>query len=221
MDTDIMEALVELLCPQNPTVQNAPSMCSQFISEQAGFGLMGQLFYFLLFPTIFLIIFIYILSSSVLKGDAGRMKMINFLIAAGVWIFIIINGYYALVLPVAKLWFFALPLLGVLYFFLRHWRGGGGGGGMSKAGVGGVVARSGNWLKEAMVGDRPIEPREMFRQRKLLQDEIEVKDKQIREQEDLLKGAKSEREKAEVMKILANLKSERTVIVMRRKGIKV
>ncbi len=130
MAIDMMQTLVELLCPQNPTLPNASSMCSQFISQQAGFGLMGQLFYFLLFPTIFLLVFVYIISSSVLKGDAARVRMFNWLIAAGVFIFIVINGYYAIVINVAKFWFFALPLLGIIYFVLRHFRGGSGGGGM-------------------------------------------------------------------------------------------
>ncbi len=140
MAIDIMDALVNFLCP---TSQSAMA-CNQFINtpHHQVLAPVGPLLYFFLFPTIFLIIFIYILSTSVLRGPTGTIKGVRILIAAGVYIFIIINGWYSIVLPLAEIWFIILPLLGILYFIVRHFTGGGGGqgGGMSLVG-GGIVGK--------------------------------------------------------------------------------
>lgn len=143
MALDIMDALVNFLCP---TSQSAMA-CNQFIStpHHQVLAPMGPFLYFFFFPTIFLIIFIYILSTSVLRGPTGRVMGIRILIALGVYIFIIINGWYSIMLPLAELWFLLLPALGLLYFIFRHFTGGGGGGGgmpgISGGGAGGWVSR--------------------------------------------------------------------------------
>jgi hypothetical protein len=128
MAVDIMQTLVEILCPQNPMITNAASTCNQFISSHAAYGEFGQLLYFLFFPTIFIILFIYILTTFVLPG-AGPKKGLRMLIAAAVYIFIIINGMYSIVLPISEIWFIVIIFLFGLWYFVRHHFGGGGGGG--------------------------------------------------------------------------------------------
>lgn len=153
MAIDIMDALVQFLCP---TSQSA-MMCNQFINtpHHQVLAPIGPLLYFFLFPTIFLIIFIYILSTSVLKGPAGAIKGIKLLIALGVYIFIIINGWYSIMLPLAELWFILLPFLGILYFIVRHFSGGGGpAGGMAAGGGRGLLGQIIERGKKEFTGER-------------------------------------------------------------------
>ncbi len=77
------------------------------------------LFYLLFFPTIFIILFVYIISNSVLRG-AGLPQGLRLLIGIAVYIFIILQGWFTHAVWLSKLWFILLPLLGVIWFVMRH-----------------------------------------------------------------------------------------------------
>jgi hypothetical protein len=128
MALDIFEVLVSFLCPTN----EAASSCREFIqNHNSVLPPIGPLFYFLLFPLIFTILFVYIISDKVLFG--GQLKWAKVLIGISVFIFIIISGLYPVALVLSEFWYIAIVILGIFYFLFSHKKGGGGGGG-GKAG---------------------------------------------------------------------------------------
>jgi hypothetical protein len=126
-ELEIMEALVSFLCPTS----EAASSCREFIQNHSSvLPPIGPLFYFLLFPLIFTILFVYILSDTVLFG--GRLKWAKVLIGVSAFIFIIISGLYPVALVLSEFWYILIVILGVWWFIKGHKKesaGGGGGGG--------------------------------------------------------------------------------------------
>jgi hypothetical protein len=213
MALDIMQTLVELLCP----TYSAQSACNTYINAPAHQVLdpFGPLLYFLFFPTVFLILFIFVGSRAIFTGHKG----INLLIGVAVYIFIIINGWYPIILWLGELWFVVLPVLFIFYLFTRrHTGGGSSGGGMSGVG-GGVATRGGHWLKESILGERPLDPREWPRQRKLFGDKIKILDDQIKEQKDELEQAKGDREKQAIRANITLLQTQRKEFEIKKKRI--
>jgi hypothetical protein len=148
-ELEILEALVSFFCPTS----DAASACREFISNHSQvLPPIGPLFYFLLFPIVFTILFIYILSSTILHGG-NLTKGMRLLIGISVFIFIIISGWYPIMLVLSEFWFImVIVLFGAWYFFRKHWgeetkasKGGGVmpglGGGM--AGLGGELVKRG------------------------------------------------------------------------------
>jgi|GEM_PF-1954722 len=127
MAIDIMQTLVELLCP----TYGAQSACQNFINNPYHQVIqpLGPLIYFLFFPTVFLILLIYIGTGVVLRGNVSSVKGLRLLLSVAVLVAIIIQGYYPMILWLSDLWFLLLPLIFVLFFIIRHFGGGGGGGG--------------------------------------------------------------------------------------------
>jgi len=132
MAIDIMQTLVELLCP----TYGAQSACQNFINNPSHQVLqpLGPLIYFLFFPTVFLILLIYIGTGVVLRGNVSSVKGLRLLLSVAVLVAIIIQGYYPMMLWLSDLWFLLLPLIFVLFFIIRHF--GHGGGGMPRSGGG-------------------------------------------------------------------------------------
>jgi len=139
-ELEILEALVSFLCPTN----EAASSCREFIQNHSSvLPPIGPIFYFLLFPMVFSIVFIYILSSTILHGG-NLTKGIRVLIGVSVFIFIIISGLYPVALVLSEIWFIVIILLfGMWYFLTKHRGGGGGGGGAGGGGGGGKGAMPG------------------------------------------------------------------------------
>ena len=139
-ELEILEALVGFFCPTS----EAASTCREFISNHSQvLPPIGPLFYFLLFPIVFTILFIYILSSTILHGG-NLTKGMRLLIGISVFIFIIISGWYPIMLVLSEFWFIMIILLfGAWYFFRKHWGGGEakpkGGGMPGLAGIGGEI----------------------------------------------------------------------------------
>ncbi|MEM7815632.1 MAG: hypothetical protein QXN71_00760 [Candidatus Aenigmatarchaeota archaeon] len=136
MSYEILEPFINLLCPTS----EAASSCRDFISSHSNVvPPIGPVLYFLLFPIVFIIIFVYILKSSILPG--GNLgNGLQALIGISVFIFIIINGWYPLMLVLSEVWFIVIIFLfGVWYFISKHHKGkGSGGGGGSFPGLGGI-----------------------------------------------------------------------------------
>ena len=138
-ELEILEALVSFFCPPS----DSASACREFIQNHSQvLPPIGPLFYFLLFPLVFTILFIYILSGTILQGGQ-KVKWMQMLIGISVFIFIIISGWYPIMLVLSEFWFIMIILLfGVWYFVGKHKRGGGGGspqGKMNALGVGGAM----------------------------------------------------------------------------------
>ena len=115
---EVLEVLVNILCPTSESY----SSCVSFLHSHASQGIFVQLIYFLFFPTLFIILFVYILSKSVLKGGLGtKASGLRILIGIAVYIYIIINGWYAAALPLAEFWIvIIIVLFGVWYFISNH-----------------------------------------------------------------------------------------------------
>ena len=123
MALDIMQTLVQYLCP----TYAAEAACNTFINSQSHQIMQpfGPLLFFLFFPAVFLILFIYVGSRAILSGNRG----INLLIGIAVFIFIIIQGWYPIILVIGELWFIFLPVLFIFYLITRRHSGGSSGGG--------------------------------------------------------------------------------------------
>jgi len=137
-ELEILEPLVGFFCPTS----EAASTCNEFISNHSQvLPPIGPIFYFLLFPLVFTIIFIMILMSSV---KVAQGKGIQVLLGITAFIFIIISGWYPVMLILSEFWYIAIVLLGFLWFIKGHFGkkeggGGGKGGGLAALGLGGAM----------------------------------------------------------------------------------
>ncbi|MBU2520029.1 MAG: hypothetical protein KKB03_02185 [Nanoarchaeota archaeon] len=126
---DIFQILINIFCP----TQSAMQQCSSFVmNHQANFGMLEGLFYFLLFPTVFIIIFGWVLITGVLKkfDIAGpKTAFISILLAFSSYIFIIISGWYPIFLYLSEVWYIGIILIFGFWIFLGKVLGGGNGGG--------------------------------------------------------------------------------------------
>ncbi len=101
----------------------------ELISKYAMQGPIYQIFYLFFFPSLFILLFIYILTS---RGILGLHKGIKLLVSVAVYAFIILNGWYDYFVRASEFWMFMLIILGVVYFFWA--RGGTRGGAVAQAG---------------------------------------------------------------------------------------
>lgn len=144
MANEILDVLVGVLCPTN----DAARSCTDFInaSSHQVMAPIGPLFYFLLFPSVFIILFIYFLSNRLMSEHKGMRAII----AITVFIFIVISGLYPVALVLSELWYiFIVIFLGMWVFFFRGKGAGRQEGKMSVGdGVGGGFIRDiGNFAK--------------------------------------------------------------------------
>ncbi|MBS3050533.1 MAG: hypothetical protein J4400_00075 [Candidatus Aenigmarchaeota archaeon] len=89
-----------------------------------------DLIMFLLVPTIFIIMVLYIMSGRIIPNRNFRIML-----GVGAYLFIIAGGYYSFFALLAGPYFiFLIFILGVLGYLARHFRPGGGGGPYSRGG---------------------------------------------------------------------------------------
>jgi uncharacterized membrane protein len=108
---DILQLLIDIL-------KITPQQVSQYATQ----GPLYQMFYLFVFPTVFIIVFIYILSYRAMKHHAG----LRVIIAMVVYAFIILGGYYKWFVFLSGYWLLGLVLLGFLFLLIG--KGGGEGG---------------------------------------------------------------------------------------------
>ena len=151
MAVDIMQTLVEFLCP----TYSAQNACQQFINQPVHQVMQpfGPLLYFLFFPSVFLILLVYIGTSVLVRGQAAEHRGLRMLLAVAFFVFVVIQGLYPMMLIVGSLWFLLLPLLFILFFIIRHFSGGGGGG-MPSIGGGSLGSKMTERLKVEVTGQR-------------------------------------------------------------------
>src|SRR3989338_6553734 len=101
---DLLDILMQFLCQQNTLGE-----CQQFLNSYS--DPIQQLVFFLLFPIVFLVIFVTILSQEAVPRLGKKLGM---LLTVAILIFIIIQGYYHYFLVISKLWmYFIVILLGL------------------------------------------------------------------------------------------------------------
>ncbi len=92
----------------------------QMVNEYSTVSPLEQIFYLFFFPTLFIIVFIYILTSRWM----GEHKGLQILIAVAVYAFIIFQGLYNSFVFLSKYWLIGLIILGFIWLVFRP-RGGG------------------------------------------------------------------------------------------------
>jgi len=140
MATNIFQMLVDIL-----------KINQNLVSEYASQGPLSQMFYLFVFPTIFLVVFVYILTSRWM----GEHRGLKILISVAVYAFIILQGYYSFFVMFSKYWLFGLLILGGLWMVFRPGRGGGGGGAAHPKALGrvGAVERIGERIRKEISGE--------------------------------------------------------------------
>ena len=119
---DIIDTLMGILCQQNTV-----SQCQQFVSEYP--DPIMQTIYFFFFPTVFVMMFIYLLSGKI-SDTIDESKKFRAIIGISIFAFIVLQGWYHYLLILSRMWFFSVIILGGLWAFLNMGlkRTGGGGG---------------------------------------------------------------------------------------------
>ena len=82
-------------------------------------------FYLVFFPSVFIILFIYILSNFIVKGGKTGPRGLRILIAITIYMFIVIGGWYSIFVMVSKIWWIVIILLFGFWIFVVHIAGGG------------------------------------------------------------------------------------------------
>lgn len=158
---DFLDLLVQYLCPTS----SAASSCQSFISSHSStMPPFGQYIYFLFFPTVFLLLFLWIIFGAVIKGN----KAIDLLGTIAVFVFIIIEGFYPIFLVLGELWIVFIFVLGFLYVITRRFRKDSGkGGSMSisdggiSSGVAGMIGKKARsaWTGEERALEKTVQAR--------------------------------------------------------------
>ena len=114
---DLVDILIDILCQQG-----TQSKCQQFIASYP--DITQQLVWLVFFPTVFMLIFVYILASGVTRqlGEGGHKKF-QTLLAIALCIFVVFQGWYHYTLTLSRFWFIAVIVVSG-FFVLIHKMGG-------------------------------------------------------------------------------------------------
>ena len=97
--------------------------CTGYTSE------IEALFYLFFFPTVFIILLVYILTNFIFRGEGNTPRGLRLLVSVTLYAFIVMEGLYTMFASLSRFWWlFAVILIG-LWAFIRHLIGGGSGGG--------------------------------------------------------------------------------------------
>ncbi len=80
-------------------------------------------FYLIFFPSVFILLFIYILTNFILKGE-GKPQGLRILVSVAIYMFIVVGGWYSLFIAVSRLWWIIIILLVGFWIFVRNYTGG-------------------------------------------------------------------------------------------------
>lgn len=143
---DILTILQNFLCYGNSDCIN--------LFNQYTYKPMEGLFYVVFFPILFIVLFIFILSSSVSPNRGFRAVL-----SIGVFAFIILQGWYYFFAMIGELWLYLLVFLGFIWILVHTFVGRGSGkegGAQARVGDGkagmfaGVMGEAGKRLKVQM-----------------------------------------------------------------------
>ncbi|MFH1445748.1 MAG: hypothetical protein ABIF08_04720 [Nanoarchaeota archaeon] len=118
---DILQMLVNVLCPTS----SAASSCSSFISRHSTSGDMGAMAYFVLFPTVFIVLFMFILIDFVVQkmGIDSKKEAISLLLSISFYVYIVISGMYPLFLALSEVWYIVIVIMVIFVVILRMFGG--------------------------------------------------------------------------------------------------
>lgn len=189
MATDILQMLADIL-------KISPQVMNQYASASP----LEQLFYLLFFPMVFVIVFIYILTSRWMYEHKG----LRILIAVAAMAFIVLQGFYNYFVIFSQWWFVGLLVLGVFWFLFgrRPPAGGGAAQGFTSNKKGGGIV---NYL-ESLTG-MELNPAQAARLKQELKRQIRYFQEEVKALEDQLKQAKGPEEKNMLQSELANKKA--------------
>ncbi len=108
---DVITIIAELL-------KITPNLIDKYTQQGPIYGA----FFLIFFPTLFLLIFVYLIGKRFIKHPA-----FGILISVAVYAFIVLQGFYSWFVILAEYWIFLLIFLGVFYFLFKRNEGGGGG----------------------------------------------------------------------------------------------
>lgn len=139
---DVLTLLQQFLCYNN-------SSCMQQFQQYA-YKPMEGIFYAVLFPIVFILLFVYIISIAL--GTFSESKKFRILIAVIVFAFIILQGWYGFFISISNLWLYVLVFLGFIWILVHTFIGSRGSSSTGKArtdGIGGGISGS-NFIGSAM-----------------------------------------------------------------------
>ena len=153
--------------------------CSGYATE------IEALFYIVFFPTVFLILFIYILTNFIFRGG-GFSRGLRLLIAVAAYAFVVFQGMYNIFVSLSSAWWILTILLVGLFAFIRHLiKGGDGGGQGHMPGIGGkrsglnILDRARGKARDAVLQKTGLETREEEIKRRT-EEEIKRVDEKVR-----------------------------------------
>jgi hypothetical protein len=164
--------------------------CSGYASD------IEALFYLLFFPSVFIILFVYIVTGAIINKIGGKAGGLRILISVALYAFIIFEGYYNLFVSLSRLWWLLLATLAGLWLFIRQIIHGGGGGAEGGKGFPGF-SRGGMWknLKKATGLDINLDVIQQLSKIKDVEFTIKEIDKEIDSLEKAKKDVPHERQK--------------------------
>ncbi len=131
MAFELINFITELLRINCSTVN-----CTNYPTE------LEALFYVFFFPTVLVILFVFILSNAIVAkatDDPKGHKGLRFLFAIAIYIFIVLQGYFTFVVSLSKSWWIFTIILFGLWVFVGRFIGKRSGGGGAAAGHGGAL----------------------------------------------------------------------------------
>jgi hypothetical protein len=170
------------------------------------------LFYLFFFPTVFIILFIYIVIGVVIDKAGGKEGGLRLLVSVALYAFIVFQGYYNLFVSLSRLWWILLATLVGLWIFIRtmiHGRKGGATG----SPMSGIKER-GTWenFKKATGLDINLDLVKQAASVKQVKDAIGLLEKEIKVQEDKRNApGVSDREKTEFARTISELEKVKTI----------
>ena len=142
---------------------------SQYPGSPFTGNLYRDLIMFLIVPTIFIIMVLYIMSGRIIPDRKFRVML-----GVGAYLFIIAGGYYSFFALLSGPYFiFLIFILGVLGYLARHFRGGG--GGPYSRGEGGGHSKGGGYSSKM----NPVNRRRINQEIQKLEKDLSVADIQL------------------------------------------
>lgn len=118
MATDILTTLAEFLCWNS-------QQCMQVFNQYAYKPPLEGLLYFVFFPTVFLVLLIYLIANHV----SGPHPKFSILLGIAFYAFVIVQGWYGFIASFGQFWYvLVIILVGIWAVFRTFFPGGGGGG---------------------------------------------------------------------------------------------
>lgn len=188
---EIVGAVLSLLC-SGSSMYN----CQQFLVPYEG-NVIAQLLMLTFFPMIFITLLIVIVAGAVTNSH----KKFEVLIAMAAIMFIIIQGYWPIVLQVSKFWWLSVIFLGGIWA-LTHKMG------VKASTQTADVAASRSWLLRGIIGDRGLNPFEAFGSAKQIDQKIHAIRDEIRVLDDRRRAAAGDKEKSSYADLIAEKERE-------------